>query len=399
MGVTANSRSIVHSGDGSVNTAAPPDVCKTPSPGGPVPIPYVNIANDSDLAKGAKKVKIEGNPVGLESSNLSTSSGDEAGTAGGGVVSSKFKGKLTWGTSSSDVKAEGKGVTRFMDVAQHNGNSFNTVFQEMGGTGLAYLDDFKGQCQVCGKGPEEHRALESRDWQNRAFVLRDALTAAQNAVNARVPRPSKKSDDHIARGGTSGYMVGTMECRGPARRDFAAMSGAHRESFQQVAEGEGYTVIVSDGATADDFIDSNTMLQGNDRASTRRRNRFRARFAKFEYKYYTTPPGSGWNIPGSCAGAKLVAQSGHKPQFITEFFWAPPGGRSWSQRYRVYRTDQQPPNDWAGSIANRHAVRAATLADVPEEQEYQAGQSVASCHTCQRLLYMTQCDRDENPCE
>ncbi len=49
--VFANSRSIVHKGDGQVNVAAPPDVCKTPSPAGPVPIPYVNVAKTSDLAK------------------------------------------------------------------------------------------------------------------------------------------------------------------------------------------------------------------------------------------------------------------------------------------------------------------------------------------------------------
>jgi len=36
--VFANGRSIVHKGDGPTNTSAPPDVCKTPTPGGPVPI-------------------------------------------------------------------------------------------------------------------------------------------------------------------------------------------------------------------------------------------------------------------------------------------------------------------------------------------------------------------------
>src|SRR5438034_166336 len=121
---------------------------KTPSPGGPIPIPYVNIAMDSQLAEGSTKTKIEGNPIALESSNISTSSGDEPGTAGG-IMSSKFKGKMTWGSSSSDVIVEGKGVVRFMDVTQHNGNSFNCVFIEQGGTGFAYADDFKGECPIC----------------------------------------------------------------------------------------------------------------------------------------------------------------------------------------------------------------------------------------------------------
>lgn len=133
--VFANSRSILHAGDGNKHVAAPPDVCKTPSPGGPVPIPYPNIASDSDLAKGTKKIKIEGKPAANAGSNLSTSSGDEAGTAGGGLVSSKTKGKLTWASSSPTVMLEGKGAVRFMDVTQHNGNSFNSAFTSLGGTG------------------------------------------------------------------------------------------------------------------------------------------------------------------------------------------------------------------------------------------------------------------------
>ncbi|MCX4241807.1 DUF4150 domain-containing protein [Paraliomyxa miuraensis] len=139
--VYANGRTILHKGDGLTQTSGPPDVCKTPSPGGPVPIPYPNVAMDSDLAKGAKKVKIENNPVALASSNLSTSTGDEAGTAGGGIISSKTKGKLTFGSSSLDMIVEGKGVARFMDVTQHNDNTFNTVLAATGAAGVAYGDD------------------------------------------------------------------------------------------------------------------------------------------------------------------------------------------------------------------------------------------------------------------
>src|SRR5262245_22331608 len=113
--VFANNRTIVHKGDGMTNTAAPPDVCKTPTPGGPVPIPYVNVAMTSDLTSGTTTVEIEGNSVGLKSSNLATSTGDEGGTAGGGIMSNTFKGKMTWISSSLDVKFEGTEVVRFMD--------------------------------------------------------------------------------------------------------------------------------------------------------------------------------------------------------------------------------------------------------------------------------------------
>jgi uncharacterized Zn-binding protein involved in type VI secretion len=156
--VFANGRSILHKGDGNTHVAAPPDVCKVPTPGGPVPTPFVNTAQDSMLTKGSKSTTIDGHPVALTSSEISTSSGDEPGTAGG-LISSKFKGKLTWGGGSVDVKVEGKGVVRFLDPTLHNGNTFNTSFISAGGTGLAYGDDT--ECTACGKSVENHRVLET----------------------------------------------------------------------------------------------------------------------------------------------------------------------------------------------------------------------------------------------
>lgn len=38
-----------------------PDVCKTPLPGGPVPIPYPNLAIASDFDQGTRKIKAGGN--------------------------------------------------------------------------------------------------------------------------------------------------------------------------------------------------------------------------------------------------------------------------------------------------------------------------------------------------
>ncbi|HEX5748215.1 MAG TPA: PAAR-like domain-containing protein [Archangium sp.] len=156
--VFANGRSVLHKGAGNTHVSAAPDVCKVPTPAGPVPTPFVNSAQDSMLAKGSKKTTIEGNPVALTSSELSTSSGDEPGTAGG-LISSKFKGKMTWGSGSTDVKVEGKGVVRFLDPTLHNGNTFNTSFMAMGGTGLAYGDDT--QCTACNKSVDTHRVLET----------------------------------------------------------------------------------------------------------------------------------------------------------------------------------------------------------------------------------------------
>ncbi|RKH55503.1 DUF4150 domain-containing protein [Corallococcus llansteffanensis] len=117
--VGVNKLSVVHQ-DTNGTTIAFPDVCKTPSPAGPIPIPYPNIARSSDAAKGSKKVSVDGKPVCLKDSNFSTSTGDEAGTAGGGVASGKTKGKAEFVNYSFDVLFEGKNVARSFDLMLHN---------------------------------------------------------------------------------------------------------------------------------------------------------------------------------------------------------------------------------------------------------------------------------------
>jgi hypothetical protein len=54
--LTANFLSVVHKTSGGV-TIAFPDVCLTPSPGGPIPIPYPNIGFSSDDSAGSKDTK------------------------------------------------------------------------------------------------------------------------------------------------------------------------------------------------------------------------------------------------------------------------------------------------------------------------------------------------------
>ena len=104
-----------------------PDVCKTPTSGGPVPIPYPNIGDLSQATKTSQSVKINGKPIILEDSEVPTSSGDEAGSIGG-VISGKIKGKVTFATYSSTVKVEGKGVVRMGDTTQQNqDNAVGTV--------------------------------------------------------------------------------------------------------------------------------------------------------------------------------------------------------------------------------------------------------------------------------
>lgn len=115
----ANSRGIAHKGSGGMSPVFP-DVCKTPTPGGPVPIPYPNIGKASDTSKGAKKVKTDGEMPMVKGAVYSMTTGDEAGTAGGGVISSKTKGEAEFMMYSFDVKFEGKNVCRMGDPLFHN---------------------------------------------------------------------------------------------------------------------------------------------------------------------------------------------------------------------------------------------------------------------------------------
>ena len=149
MGVTVgvNNLSVVHK-DSSGITSAFPDVCKTPSPAGPVPIPYPNIAKSSDTADGSSTVKCDGNPICLKDSNFSTSTGDEAGTAGGGVVSNKTKGKAEFINYSFDVKVEGKNVARALDMMLHNDKN-TPPFPLVQGPVVAMPKDDKPVCLIC----------------------------------------------------------------------------------------------------------------------------------------------------------------------------------------------------------------------------------------------------------
>ncbi|MDM8542945.1 DUF4150 domain-containing protein [Desulfococcaceae bacterium HSG9] len=126
MGVTININglSLCHKGSGGIATATVPDVCKTPSPGGPVPIPYPNIAFSKNLAKGTKTIKVDGgNMAANKGSEFSRSIGDEPGTVGG-VKSGVNMKEATWLSYSFNVKFEGKNVCRLTDkMLMNHGNA------------------------------------------------------------------------------------------------------------------------------------------------------------------------------------------------------------------------------------------------------------------------------------
>lgn len=287
MTVFANGRSILHKGDGRVQTCPIPDMCKTPSPGGPVPLPYINVASDGDLAKGAKKVKVEGNMPGIEGAELSMSSGDEAGTAGGGITSNKIKGKLTWAACSSDVKFEGKGVIRFLEICLHNGNNSNTGGNANLGTpspGLAYGDD--APCPICGKAG------------GHPIPSTASTEAEANATYSKLPHGRKPNNPNR----NEGYMYGVLEATdGSGKRFLKANSGKNVNGLSPT-------------------LDLKSMMANQNSTFTTPGGR------RYQVRPAQTDTTAG---PGNCAAPKLIyeaLQAGLTPVALTEF-WVGPAGK------------------------------------------------------------------------
>jgi len=149
---TVNGLSPVTKASGGKVIAAP-DVCKTPVGSAIVPIPYPNISKSGDLAKGSKSVKINGASVCLSTSEFSTSTGDEAGSAKG-IVSGTTKGKVHPVNYSFDVKIEGKSVVRNTDL--FTGNNRNTppspILQSQPVPSIApeITNKQEEKCPICG---------------------------------------------------------------------------------------------------------------------------------------------------------------------------------------------------------------------------------------------------------
>src|SRR5262249_48541528 len=109
--IKINGLTLSHKGSNGFVRNTLPDVCKTPSPGGPVPVPYpVIISRSSDLENGTTTVTADGgNMVSIKGSEYSRCNGDEAGTAGGVKSSTNMK-EAKWILYSFDVKFDGSNV-------------------------------------------------------------------------------------------------------------------------------------------------------------------------------------------------------------------------------------------------------------------------------------------------
>jgi hypothetical protein len=103
-----------------------PDTCNTPSPTGPVPIVYPNMAMLTQANPGtlSTKVKIENQSACTKSTVITMTSGDEAGTAGG-LVSGMFKGPAQFKKGSATVTIEGQPAVFQTCTVGQNGTNAN----------------------------------------------------------------------------------------------------------------------------------------------------------------------------------------------------------------------------------------------------------------------------------
>ena len=179
--VNGTSLTLVHKFSIGISTATIPDVCKTPSPGGPVPVPYPNIANSITLSNGTSTVKGDKAMAANKGSKFALSNGDNAGVAGG-VKSSTFMKEATWILYSFDVKMDGKNTARLTDKMFHNSeNAAN-----LGGVAQQPLIDEVGQsmadklCDAACKAMEKKKQKPStRKFQNEMRNLLDPKKGGQ----------------------------------------------------------------------------------------------------------------------------------------------------------------------------------------------------------------------------
>jgi hypothetical protein len=151
--VIVNDQTIVHKKSDGKAQASAPDVCKTPTPG-PTPLPYPNVAYSKDLIDGSVTVEADGASIALKNSAFATSTGDEPGTAGHGIISGVIQGKAKFINYSMDVKIETRNVARRLDLMTMNGNAPNTIGPELQGVQEVIgdaLDVFCGALCWCDK--------------------------------------------------------------------------------------------------------------------------------------------------------------------------------------------------------------------------------------------------------
>jgi hypothetical protein len=348
MSVFANGKSIVHKGHGKTQLAVAPDVCKTPSPGGPIPIPYPNMSPDSNLTDGAATVMIAGNPVGNTGSTLSRSNGDEAGTAGG-LVSSKNMGAFGWSAGSTDVEAEGKGVVRLLDAISTNGNTYNDAGMTIGMGIVSYGDDQRCPRAVC---KLDHDIKKHK-------ISQDKASATLSRQLADEVSRWDRSDM-----GPKGRMVGIAKCK--CGVVYKAVSGNGPEDPAEAAELYGTMLQGVESKLCD------TVLPSSDPA-----------IAQIQAA----------NPYWLCAAAKIFSQaSGHKIEEMLER-WV--GALKQGERFKKKMTGKTPAVFHLVDEGGALVLKVPDMVKGFDRDEVKTGDGVPSCGKCQSFLPAYICEQIE----
>jgi hypothetical protein len=192
--VNGEMNAVVHKGQQWMSIATVPDVCKTPTPGGPVPMPYPNISQASTLSGGTTTVKVDGgNMAAIKGSKFSMSSGDEPGTVGG-VKSNTFKRASTWLSYSFDVKFDGQNVCRFTDKKfQNNENTVDAAGVIPFVAQIAF-EDVEMKCGELGQYGEQKKNKSAKGKRDRDHIpsKKALLAKAKKLKGSRLKSCQKK---------------------------------------------------------------------------------------------------------------------------------------------------------------------------------------------------------------
>lgn len=192
--VYANGNEISCKASKGKTSVAFPDPCWSPPPppAGPIVLPYPNIAKPSSLKKGSKTVLIKGTMVALvDRSFFSKSNGNEPATPAfqKGFLTRKLTGKTYYKKWSQNVKFEGKGVCRHIDIMTHNhgsnpGNTAPFPFLSdqalANGTCKAEKEKIEENCQI----PDDYEGDE-KDWHWTKSHCKDLDEMISKAEEAR----------------------------------------------------------------------------------------------------------------------------------------------------------------------------------------------------------------------
>jgi hypothetical protein len=186
--ISVDGLGLTYKGSVGISNATIPDVCKTPSPGGPIPVPYPNVARQSSLQNGTTTVKAHGQMIAVKGSQYGRSNGDEAGTAGG--VKSGVNMKATdWITYSFDVKMDGQNACRHTDKKFHNNQNTVDLAGNMDPDNppAGLTPEQKALWKPCIEQHEKYKAIQKKEAAHRTSEFNALRTKVEQEIRQNNP--------------------------------------------------------------------------------------------------------------------------------------------------------------------------------------------------------------------